>query len=64
MHKLKNLGQIFYFLFQFSLFVWRSLAIAKAYSGTSSVIVEPAAIKVLSPNVTGATKFVFEPINE
>ena len=32
--------------------------------GTSSVIVEPAATKVFVPKVTGATRFVFEPMKE
>lgn len=52
-----------FFLFQFSLFVCLSLAIAKLSSGTSSVIVEPAAISTLFPTFTGAIKFTFEPTN-
>nr|WP_330373538.1 hypothetical protein [Clostridioides difficile] len=40
-----------------------SLAIAKAPSGTSCVIVEPVAIYPFSSTTTGATKLEFEPIN-
>ena len=40
-----------------------ALAIAKAPSDTSSVIVEPVAIYPFSSTVTGATRFEFEPIN-
>ncbi len=38
-------------------------ASAKLFSGISSVIVEPAAISDPSPTVTGAMRFVLQPIN-
>ena len=55
-------SQMLIFLFQSFFTVCLSLAIARLSSGTSSVIVDPAATNTLSPNLTGATKFVFDPI--
>ena len=44
------------------MFTCLSLAIPILFDGTSSVIVEPAAIITSSPIVTGATKFTLDPI--
>jgi hypothetical protein len=41
----------------------RERAIASAFSGTSSVTVEPAATKASFPTLTGATRFTPQPIN-
>ncbi len=45
-----------------SLLICFDLAIAKEPSGTSLVIVDPAAIYVLSLTLTGEIKFVLHPI--
>ena len=52
-----------YYLFFLSLLTCLSLAIPILFDGTSSVIVDPAAINTSSPIVTGATKLTFDPIN-
>ena len=46
------------------MFICLCLAIDNVSFGTSSVIVDPAAITELSAIVTGATKFTFEPIKQ
>ncbi len=45
------------------LFTCRERAIPIACSGTSSVMVDPAAVIVSLAIVTGATSLVFDPIN-
>ena len=49
-------------LTQLSIFVCLALATERALSGTFSVIVLPAAVKAFSPIVTGAIRFVLQPI--
>ena len=66
MKKKNYLTIIFYFSFllvtQLLLLICLVLAMAKAFAGTSSVIVEPAAIKASSSIATGDTKLALQPI--
>jgi len=64
-----DLNCYFWFLYGFfsatqpSLFTCLALAIESASSGMLSVIVEPAAMYAISPTLTGAIRFVLQPIN-
>ena len=52
------------FFSQFSIIFVSALSTARAFSGTSFVIVEPAPVLALLPILTGGTRFVLQPIKQ